>query len=138
MHTTPQPRQPARIIGGAEPTFWGRDHLVFCPIFGGRRGLRGCKRCVQQNGKNMYSDYFHLFKAYINKEISVVEFEREFTSKWRYDRDHLTIYDKRFHRIIDRIFTSLDTYDDPDIDEHFDESSLYNEVQLLSYIWYGE
>ena len=46
-HTTPQPRQPARIAGGAEPTFWGRDHHVFCPIFGGERGLRGCKRYGQ-------------------------------------------------------------------------------------------
>ena len=51
MHRTPQPRQPARIAGGVEPEFGGKDHHGFCPIFGGKHGLRGCKRWAQSKTK---------------------------------------------------------------------------------------
>ncbi|TXF89582.1 hypothetical protein FUA23_10300 [Neolewinella aurantiaca] len=82
--------------------------------------------------------YLQLFRRLNGKQIPIGEFEKGFAEKWRRDRDEKTSYDPRFHRLIDRVFTSLDVCDDPEIDPAFDEDRLREEVALLTHVWFGE
>ncbi|WP_083769102.1 colicin immunity domain-containing protein [Dyadobacter fermentans] len=76
---------------------------------------------------------------YLNDHVVVEEFIRSFFEQWRRDRDTGQNHDERFARLIDRIFTSCDCYNaEPEGPLEISELDLKTEVQLLTYIWWGD
>ena len=69
MHLTLQPRQPARISGGVEPRFWGRDHLELCPVFGGSAGCGAANVVCKKQSANLY---IHKRVANNNQQIILI------------------------------------------------------------------
>lgn len=84
------------------------------------------------------SEYLILFNNFISNEVSSESFILAFMQLWRKDRDQSTRFDPKFHRLIDRVFTSCDCYDEnPSKPEEINEEELRNEVALLNHIWFG-
>lgn len=84
--------------------------------------------------------YKLIFHKYLSNSYDVDKFIEAFYEEWRLDRDDGTSisYDTKFQRLMDRIFTSCDCYTKNPLKTHeITEQELRNEVQLLSYIWWG-
>jgi hypothetical protein len=82
--------------------------------------------------------YKLLIDNYLEKRSSVEEFIATFFNQWRHDRDTEVVYDPKFQRLIDRIFTSCDCYsDNPQRQIEISEMELKRELELLSHIWWG-
>lgn len=84
------------------------------------------------------SAYKFIIDQYLQGNLNVDQFIEEFMEKWKHDRDINTIYDQRFQRLIDRLFTSCDCYSpDPERKYELSEQQLKNEISLLRHIWFG-
>jgi len=83
-------------------------------------------------------NYKRIIDTFLANEIDVNKFIDQFMNQWRKDRDENVKNDNRFQRLIDRIFTSCDCYNEKP-EKHFeiDENKLKQEVELLRHIWFG-
>jgi|GEM_PF-5031778 len=82
--------------------------------------------------------YKSLIDAYLNGDIKVEEFINAYFEQWRHDRDNKIDNDKKFQRLINRLFTSCDCYsDNPQGQTEISELELKNEIRLLTHIWWG-
>ena len=87
------------------------------------------------SAENQYKD---LIDSYLRGKKDVNQFIDAYMNQWRFDRDNKTVFDARFHRLIDRIFTSCDSYSDsPEGEIEISENQLKDELRLLRYIWFG-
>lgn len=83
-------------------------------------------------------DYKAILDGYLEKRIEVNDFVNSFMNQWRIDRDANTLFDNKFQRLIDRLFTSCDCYSEkPEHQIEISENELRNEVDLLRHIWFG-
>ena len=83
--------------------------------------------------------YKIIFDNYVSGQYSSEEFIDQFSEEWRQDRDDNSsiLYDEKFQRLIGRVFTSCDCFHQTIEQIRFSEKQLKDEVQLLSYIWFG-
>ena len=82
--------------------------------------------------------YKTIIEEFINNTNNADEFIDVFMQEWKMDRDSNKNYDDKFHRLIDRIFTSCDCYRGrPENIYEISESQLREEVSLLHHIWFG-
>ena len=83
------------------------------------------------------SAYKSIIDDYLTDQLTVDEFINLFMNQWKYDRENDSL-DPKFGRLIDRLFTSCDCYDEnPEGEFEISEKELKNEIQLLAYIWWG-
>lgn len=94
----------------------------------------------------MQADYKRIIDYYLSREASVDEFIAAFMEQWRFDRDNPReqaegleqISAQRFGRLMNRLFTSCDCYDEaPEGTFEISEEQLRQEVGLLAHIWWG-
>ena len=84
------------------------------------------------------NEYKTLIDHFLKGTNSVDEFISAYFEKWKRDRDENVVYDDRFQRMIDRIFTSCDCYDpSPEGSFAISEQDLRDEIDLLAHIWWG-
>jgi hypothetical protein len=86
------------------------------------------------------SNYKAIIDDYLSNLTSVDEFINAYFHLWKTERDNgmLESYDPKFQRMVDRIFTSCDCYDEaPQRPHEITETELRNELDLLRHIWWG-
>jgi hypothetical protein len=86
------------------------------------------------------STYKHILEQFLTQQVDVNTFIDQYFTQWKSDRDNgkAVSYDPKFQRIIDRIFTSCDCYDEePQMPHKISEEQLRQEIDLLRYIWWG-
>ena len=84
------------------------------------------------------SKYKIVIDKFLEKKTTVTQFIESFIVEWKTDRDNNINYSDRFQRLIDRLFTSCDSYhESPDNDFEITEKQLRQEVSLLRHIWFG-
>ena len=82
--------------------------------------------------------YKVLFDDFLTNKLDVDTFIERFMTQWRIDRDMNESNDNRFQRLINRVFTSCDSYSEmPKGQFEISEAELKKELGLLSYIWFG-
>lgn len=82
--------------------------------------------------------YKRIFEDYLADKLHVDDFIENFMRQWKADRDNEERNDKRFQRLVDRIFTSCDCYSSTASGQfEISEKQLKGEVGLLNHIWFG-
>jgi hypothetical protein len=82
--------------------------------------------------------YQIIFDDYLSAKDSVEVFIQRFMTTWRRDRDANTPHNEKFGRLIDRVFTSCDCFEEnPSTDFEISEKELKREIRLLKHIWFG-
>jgi hypothetical protein len=86
------------------------------------------------------STYKHILDQFLTQQVDVNTFIDQYFAQWKSDRDtgKAVSYDPKFQRMIGRIFTSCDCYDEkPEMPQEISEEQLRQEIDLLRYIWWG-
>lgn len=82
--------------------------------------------------------YQHIFDDYLSNTDCTEVFIERFMKRWRADRDAPNLYNEKFQRLIDRIFTSCDCFSEvPSTNFEITEEQLKQEIGLLRHIWFG-
>ena len=84
--------------------------------------------------------YKQMLDMFLSRQIDVNTFIDLYFITWKNDRDNenTTSYDPKFRRMIDRISTSCDCYNQkPENPHDISEEELRHEIDLLRYIWWG-
>ena len=92
------------------------------------------------------TNYQQIIVPYLNRQTTADEFIASFMTQWRQDRDQPegvseeeeSVTAIRFHRMMNRLFTSCDCYDEEPVGPfEVMEKALRNEVELFAYVLWG-